>query len=629
MKKEDLIELKKRINALSKEEQIERDLYLKGIANGTISGPLVGYPSIDKPWLKVYQDKQIINDIPRMSAYDYLFECNKDRMNKAAINYYGNIFTFNQLKEKIDDTARALVESGVKKGEIVSISLPNIPEVVFLYYALSKIGAVANMIDPRTSKEGIKEYLEETNSRKLFIVDSYYYKANDLIGEKVLDNIVAVSPANYLPNNLKKAFGVKSSIEGLLDPKLKIPKGVKTWEDFYKKGQTSSAEIGDTYYVGRPSLIEHTGGTTGSPKSVLLSDDNINAMAYQSSVFPVDLQSKHKWLDIMPPFIAYGIGSGLHFPLILGMETILVPQLKPNKLDELVLKYKPNHICGAPTHWNYFVKSKKLKNKDLSFLITCAIGGDSISEKAEKRANDFLKAHGCKYGICKGYGMTETNGGICRTTIDNNEIGTVGVPFVKSLVSVFDPETNEELPYNKIGEIRMAGENVMLEYLNKPEQTSKVKVKDVDGYDWIHSGDIGYMNEYGNIFVVNRYKRMIVRHDGFKIFPANVERIVQEHPNVEACCVIGVRDRENNQGYLPYAYVKLSNPNVDINKMEYEINNICLSQLPEYSQLFKIEFVDRIPVTPFGKVDADKLQLMAEQTLDCTQVKSRKLKIFK
>ena len=619
---EELKSLKEKLSKLSEQERVNRDLYLKKLQTGEIERPTTGYPTIDKPWLKYYDDELIKKGIPMMSAYDFLKERNKDRMNKIALNYYGNKFTFQDFVDKIDTTAKALVESGVKPGDIVSISLPNMPEVAYLYYALSKIGAVANMIDPRTSAEGIKEYIEEANSDILFIVDSYYSKVKPLIENGDVREIITVSPSESLPFGLNMGFKVKTFIESFSNPDLKVEKTGNTidWKEFYGKGLLSEVEVKDTYYHNRPSLIEHTGGTTGTPKGVLLSDDNINAMAYQSSVFPVDLQSKHKWLDVMPPFIAYGIGSGLHFPLILGMETILIPQFNPDELDKLVLKYHPNHICGAPTHWNYFIKSKRLENKDLSYLITCAIGGDAISEETEKKANEFLRSHGCQYDICKGYGMTETNGGICRTTLNTNKIGAVGVPFVKSSVGIFDPETNEELPFNTQGEIRMAGANVMLEYLNKPEQTSEIKQKDVDGEDWIHSGDIGYMDEDGNIFVVNRMKRIIIRHDGFKIFPSNIERVINTHPGVDACAVVGVKDTQNNQGRLPYAFIKPVDDSVNFTKLAEEIDELCHSQLPEYSQLDTIDYIDKIPMTPIGKVDALKLEQIAEKRKEAIKV---------
>lgn len=610
MTKEDLIELKKNIAKLSEEEKKQRDLYLRGLASGEIQGPPVGYPSIDKPWLKYYKVEDIKTDIPVMDSYEFIYERNKDNLDKNAINYYNNIFTYRQFFQNIEYVEKAFRDYGIKRGDIVTVSLPNMPEAAYIYYALSKIGAISNMIDPRTSKEGIEHYINETESKLFVSIDVIEDKLTDIKNNTTIEDVIMVSPSESLPPVLKTLFKIKTGLS-----KKKVKNDFIHWNDFFAKGKTSKTVLKKEKYIpNTPVMIVHTGGTTGMPKGVLLSNENINAIAYQGIVFPTDLRKEHKWLDVMPPFIAYGIGSGLHFPLSLRMENILIPQFKADEFDKLILKYKPNHIAGVPTHWNYIVNSKRLKNKDLSYLITCAVGGDSMDIKLEKQATEFLREHGCNYGIAKGYGMSEVNGSIGRTTNTDNELGTVGIPFYKSSVGIFDPETGEELGYNQTGEVCMAGPNVMLGYYGNDEETKKIMRLHPDGKVWIHSGDIGYMKENGNIFIVDRIKRMIIRHDGFKLFPHYIESSIIKHEAVKQCKVVGKRDIDHVQGKLPVAFI-VKDPTCEKSEDEIvkELKNLCAIELPEYSQPSDFIFKEKLPLTPVGKVDAMQLEKELEE----------------
>lgn len=604
---------------------IENDLKLKKIHKGEIEGSLTGIPSIDKPWLKYYSDEAITSVLPSVNAYDYLYEKNKKHLGRIALNYFGRKITFEEMFKNVDITAKALLKYGVKKGDIVSVSLPNTPEAVYIFYALSKIGAIANMIDPRTGVKGIEEYINEVNSKLLIIIEVAAPKVVNVKENTSVENVITVSPADSLPLVMNLGFKAKSFVENFKnkDNSNKNSDFI-CWKRFFEAGKTDEVlKTQDVKDEGKvPVMIVHTGGTTGAPKGVLLSNDNINAVAFQSMLFPTDLKREHKWLDIMPPFIAYGIGSGLHFPLAVGMETILIPQFKPEEFDSLLLKYKPNHISGVPSHWNSIITSKKLKDVDLSYLISCAVGGDTMDRDLEIASNKFLKERGCKYQITKGYGMTEVNGGIGRTTNENNIIGSVGIPFVKSTVAILDPETGEELGYGQKGEVCMTGPSVMIEYFNKPEETKLIKKQKEDGTEWIHSGDIGYMDEDGNLFIVDRIKRIIVRHDGFKIFPSAIEKVIQMHPKVKKCKVVGMPDINSVQGELPCAYIVVDETTIDYEELEKEIYLLCEKNLPEYSQPSLIRYKDVMPLTPIGKVDT--LSLKNEITNEILENKNSK-----
>lgn len=349
----------------------------------------------------------------------------------------------------------------------------------------------------------------------------------------------------------------------------------------------------------------------------MLSNENINALVIQSIDTEIDMKRYHTWLDIMPPFIAYGFGMGLHLPLVIGMKVILIPQFNPLKFDELLIKYKPIHMIGVPSYWGIILKSKKLKNMDLSYMISPTVGGDSMLPSLEKEVNQFLKAHGCSSNITKGYGMTEVCAGVAGTVDKNNEIGSVGIPFSKTIISIFEPDTEIELSYNQTGEICITGPNVMLGYYNNIEATENVIKIHKDGKAWVHSGDIGYMNENGSLFVVDRIKRMIVRNDGFKVFPTMIDEIIMKHIAVVESCTVGIRDYAHVQGKLPFVYVVLQKQKwMYREEIRKELFELCKKELPEYAQPVEISFLDKMPYTSIGKVNYLALEKEVETVVD-------------
>lgn len=573
------------------------------------SKKMVGYASIDKPWMKYYTKEQQETEMPQMTVYKYLYESNKKYLGRVALSYFGRKITFDELFRNIDSVAKALKTYGIKEGDIVTISLPNIPEAVYLFYALSKIGAISNMIDPRTSTEGIKGYTSEVKSKLLIMITDYYDKVSTFKEEGIVDDIVTVSPAYSLPLGLNLGFKAVNFLKSFKNKSNSKKDSSTKWGDFLKSGKNYNKELESDYVPNRAVVIEHTGGTTGVPKGVVLSNENINAVALQSVLTGIDMKREHNWLDIMPPFIAYGVGMGLHLPLTIGMETILIPKFDASKFDELILKHKPIHIVGVPSYWDTVINSKKMQTEDLSYLIAPTVGGDSMNISLEERTNEFLKQHNCTSKITKGYGMTEVCGGVAGTVPENNLVGSVGIPFVKTTISIFDPETYEELTYGQLGEICIQSPNIMLGYYDNEEETRKILRQHKDGSVWVHSGDLGYMNEDGAIFVYNRIKRLIVRYDGFKIFPSKVEEIIATHPAVESCGIIGIPDVEHIQGKLPKAYIVIKEEyQEETEKIINEICSLCLKKLPEYSQPVDYEIIDKLPLTSVGKFDYLKLE---------------------
>ena len=237
-----------------------------------------------------------------------------------------------------------------------------------------------------------------------------------------------------------------------------------------------------------------------------------------------------KLLNVMPPFIAYGYSCGIHMPLVMGLHIIIIPNLDPDKLGALVWKYKPAHMFGVPTHYQQLAADPLLKNKDLSFIRNYAAGGDSLSLGAEQTVNRFLKAHGVEYPLAKGYGMTEVSSAATIAAGNVTKPGSVGIPMVNTVVSIFEPGTETELPIGQRGEICICTPTAMKGYYNKPEETAYLLRRHADGQLWAHTGDIGSMDEDGFVYLDARIKRIIIRHDGFKVFPSMIENPANTFP---------------------------------------------------------------------------------------------------
>lgn len=589
--------LKERLGDLTLEESLLRDLYLMELANGDIQGPPVGYSSIDKTWLRNYDKSSISKQAPKMTIYELLYERNKDHLDDIAIEYYGKKISYRELFENIDNTAKSFLDMGVKKGEIVTICSITTPEIIYSFYALNKIGAVSNLIDIRYTKQAIEEYLKEVKSKIFITLDLAYPKIKDVIDDTNVDKVITISPVNSVPPIIRT---IAKLSDYLKRKNVKVPFGDKyvDWNTFYKT-DLPNYDISNPYISDNPAAIVHTGGTTGPSKGVVLTDDNFNNATLQ--IESVVNQRQYKFLNIMPPFIAYGIVLGLNAPLTLGWDTTVVPQFDPKKFDELILKYKPNGIMGVPTYWESVMKSKKIEKANLSFLKNILLGGDRIIPEFEIRLNKFLADHNVNASVSKGYSMTEVSAMSTFSSEKANELGSVGIPMPKTNVAIFEPGTTRELPIGEIGEICIKSPTIMKEYFDNNEETSQVKVKHPDGY-WVHSGDIGYMNKDGLVFVKDRIKRMFPR-SGFKVFPSEIENLFMTNSAVESCAVVGIPDEVDITA--PKAHVVLKDEYKGheeiIEKELYDM--LDNSVLPPYFRPVSIKFRDSLPLTDIGKVD--------------------------
>ncbi len=560
------------------------------------------YASQAKPWLKYYDQKFIDQTLPALSAFEYVCQRSKNHLNDTALEYYGRKFTYADLIVNVKKTAAALRGAGVKKGDIITVVSIMTPEIIALFYAADMMGATLNLVDPRYSVEGIREYIEEVDSHLLVCLNVVYERCRQAAKRTNVEKVIVLSPADSLPPLM--AVGYKLTTPD----KNKYASNVIRWKQFIKggEGQSTAAE---PYDPDHACVVVHTGGTTGSPKGVMLTDDCFNGIALQFQAYPKLFHRGQKLMNVMPPFIAYGFACGIHLPLVLGFTVIIIPNLDPAKLGSLVLKHKPEHMFGVPTHYQQLASDPKLRDKDLSFIINYAAGGDSLSRGAEQTVNDFLAAHGARYPIAKGYGMTEVSSAATVAAGLDNKPGSVGIPMVNTVVAAFEPGTDQELPIGQRGELCISGPCLMKGYYNKPEETAILLRRHPDGRVWAHTGDMGYLDEDGFVFLDSRIKRMIIRHDGFKVFPSMIENVVSRHPAVHQCSVVGCADKDHTQGRLPFVYIVLKSDTTAKKKQVIrELERMCAEELPEYVQPVAYKFISSMPMTPVGKVDYRQLE---------------------
>lgn len=554
----------------------------------------------EKVWMKYYSEEARNAELPHCKAYEYIIECNKDRLDKPALHYYGMDITFWELMQRVEACANAFAALGVKEGDIVSFVSASIPETITAVYALNKIGAAANTIDPRMDVASIKRMILGAGSKILVVLDIAFPKILPSMKELNQEMIVVQSVAASLPAMKKFVKTVTTKTE--------VPYGERVirWKEFIKRGKHTVAK--DAPYVGDALVaITYTGGTTGRPKGVMMTNDSMNAVGMNFIYSAVFHEDGDRFLGIIPIFAAYGLVCGVHMPLCMRMTLVPVPRFIPSEIGRLVKMFRPQHLISTPVFIELLIGSREVQNLDMSFLYTLASGGDSMNEGLERKLNKFRKKHNMKYPLAQGYGMSELSAAASFCVNDVYKAGSVGIPSLNVTVGIFDPETGEELDYHQSGEVCVTGPSMMKGYFNNPEETAYVMRTHADGKVWIHSGDLGYMDEDGFLYIKGRIKRMITRFDGHKVFPINLESLITDRANVRNCAVIGINDVSHSQGQYPLALIELM-PGVDAEKECAEIFAFCEENVEERGKPVAVLAVDKLPLTGMGKIDYRTLE---------------------
>ncbi len=561
---------------------------------------LIKQKLIKTPWAKYYKKEDLKLKVPDISMYEALKEVVLKYESRTAINYFGKKLSYREFLNLIDKAALAFRSQGVRRGDIVTICMPNTPEAMIAFYAINKIGAISNMIHPLSGEIEIKEYLTSTNSVMLVMIDVCYDKVKNIIKDTSVYKTIVVSARDSMPFFTGLGYQISQGF------KIKGPTKSEAylyWNDFLKKASGYNNLLDIKISRDDPAVILHSGGTTGKPKGIILSNGNFNALTEQAKIVFNDVEVGDRVLGIMPIFHGFGLGVSTIGPFILGCELIMVPQFNAKKFDKLLEKYKPNVIFGVPTLYEALAGTKN-DYLDLSGLKYAISGGDSLSRNLIKRVNDYLSSHNAKIKISQGYGMTESLAAVALSYGEAYREDSIGIPFPGNYIKIVTPETQEEVPYGEDGEICISGPTVMLGYLDNEKETNEMLQIHKDGMIWLHTGDIGMMDSNGILYYKQRLKRLIIS-SGYNIYPSHIEEVIEGHPSVLKCSVIGIPHPYKVE--VPKAFIVLKN---DYNPLTVKasIKEYCKKNLASYAIPKEFEFRKSLPKTLIGKVDFKKLR---------------------
>lgn len=554
------------------------------------------------PWKKFYKKNHMTIDVPNISVYEYLKEHAVNYKNNIAIDYYGTKITYSEFMNKIDTTAKAFRSQGIRKGDVVSILSANIPEALYAFYGLNKIGAVANMLHPLLSENEIRDALKKYSTVMVVSMDITYSKLKKIIDETDVYKTVIISAKDSMNPFMRLGYEVT---QGKKVEKPKKSESFTYWKDFIKHGQNYQ---NDKYEVDInrdfPAAILQSGGSTGIPKGIVLSNGNFNAATIQAKIALPDLDKKDIILGIMPIFHGFGLEVSINDAFCVGAKVVLIPTFKAGEFDKLLKKYNPSVLVGVPTLFEAMTNNPGMTNVKLNNLKYVIAGGDTFNKNKVIKINNFLHEHGAQTNFTQGYGMTEALAAISFDLKYASKEGSVGIPWPGTYVSICKPGTDEEVPYGEDGEICISGPTVMLGYYNNEKETNDALRIHKDGNIWLHSGDIGYMDKDGYIFYKQRLKRMIIT-SGYNVYPAQIEEVLETHPGVLDSTVIGVPHPYKVE--VAKAYIVLK-PGFKESKVKRELEELCTQNLAKYSIPKEWEFRKSLPKTIVGKVDFRKLQ---------------------
>ncbi|MDD4689380.1 MAG: AMP-binding protein, partial [Eubacteriales bacterium] len=497
---------------------------------------------LNAPWLENYGEVPKTLDYPDYSMSEAVINTANSMPNDTALAFMGRKIKYSLLKKNIELTARSLSAIGVKADSRVTVCLPNIPQAVYSLYGINRIGAIASMIHPLSAIKEIEFYLNEVESETIIALDSFYDKIKEAIINTKVKKVIVVSISDELSAIKSVAYRLTSERE---NPPIEYSDKVIKWNDFISKGKSYTGEYVKNKKAGEGAVILFSGGTTGVTKGILLSNLNFNALAAQTVAMCNRQVRGKKMLAAMPVFHGFGLGVCVHTMLYEGGCSVLVPRFNVKSYAQLIKKIRPNYIAGVPTLYEALTKNPYMDGVKLDCLMGVFSGGDSLSPALKKRFDKFLSDHDSDVVIREGYGTTECVTASCLTPYHMESEGSIGFPFPDTYYKICKIGTNEEVPYGIEGEICLSGPTVMIEYINQPEENAQT-LQNYEGRIWLHTGDLGVMDEQGFVYFKQRIKRVIITN-GYNVYPSQIEGVLDAHKAVQMSCVIGVKDEYKMQ----------------------------------------------------------------------------------
>ena len=548
------------------------------------------------PWLKSYGDVQFHLEYPDFSMSDALFASAEKYPKQVALTFEGKDTTYEKLVPQIRKAEKAFRAIGIKEGDVVTICMPNMPQTVICLYAVNAIGAVASMIHPLSAVHEIAFYLQEASSSTIITIDQFYTKMRKVRELVHLDNIIIARISDAL--STVKSCAYKFIKERKFE-KYTEDGTVLSWKSFMNKADEVKEDPSVKKTGKDLAVILFSGGTTGVTKGIKLTNLNFNALAKQTGVMCNKPIIGKTMLAAMPMFHGFGLGVCVHTMMFWGCRSVLVPQVSIKGYSKLLKTAQPNYIAGVPTLYEGITRNKEMDNVDLSCLLGVFSGGDSLSIELKKKLDKFLADHGATVRVREGYGTTECVTASCLTPYNKEKEGSIGLPYPDTYYKIFKPGTQEEVPFGTDGEICLRGPSVMLGYINHEEENRTTLQQHPDGYTWLHTGDMGWMDEEGFIYFKQRIKRMIIT-SGYNVYPSQIENIIDGMEEVHMSCVIGVPDSYKIQKVK--AFVQLAPGVQPSEEMKQKILSYCRERVAKYAMPYDVEFREQLPKTLVGKI---------------------------
>lgn len=549
------------------------------------------------PWLKFYTEETAHLDYPDCSMVAMVEQVAEQYPDNCAYEFMGGKVTFRTFVRQIHDCAKALKALGIRRGDRVTVCMPNCPQAIIMFYALNRMGAIGNMIHPLSGEKEIAFYLNVSESVACITLDQFYGKFKAIENNIHIDHLILTSIKDALNPLMKLGYAVTAGRKVK-----KVPKNASKviwWKEFLAGGRDYHGEY---LYEGKGdevAVILYSGGTTGTTKGIQLTNLNFNALGMQTAAAGDCLHPGHVMLAIMPIFHGFGLGVCIHTVLINGAECILVPQFTVKSYAGLLKKHHPNYIAGVPTLYEALLRIEDLDGIDLSCLEGIFSGGDSLSIELKAKVDQFLKEHGSTEQVREGYGTTECVTASCLTPRSTYKKGSIGIPFPDTYYIICEPGTQRELPAGETGEICLSGPTVMKGYLNCQVENAHTLQTHADGRVWLHTGDLGSMDEEGFVYFKQRLKRMIVT-SGYNVYPSQVENVIDAHPDVLMSCVIGVPDPYKMQRVKAFVVLR---PGVKpSDELTASIQKYCAESMAKYAVPREFEYRAELPKTLVGKV---------------------------
>ena len=557
--------------------------------------------NVATPWMESYGGVAPNLDYSEKTISEAVLETAAKEKDFPALTFMGKATSYTRLAEQTDRVARSFYALGVRPGTRVLVCLPNVPQAIFCLYGLNRIGAIPTMVHPLSAVSELAFYMNEASCEMAVTLDQFYGKFLEVKKIRPISKLIVCRVSDELPFPL--SLGQKLMTERKF-PKLQGADDIP-WKSFVALADGVTEDYVAKKDYRTEAVVLFSGGTTGTTKGILLSDLNFNALAWQTANMAHEEVHHSRMLAAMPVFHGFGLGVCIHTLMFIGGTSILVPRFNVKSYAKLIRRTQPNFIAGVPTLFEAITRNRYLDGADLSFLRGVFSGGDSLTIELKKKFDKFLSDHHARVRVREGYGTTECVTACCLTPYNKEKEGSIGIPFPDTYFKICKPGTCDEVPYGEEGEICLTGPSMMIGYIGHEEENADTLRTHADGHVWLHTGDLGLMDEEGFIYFRQRIKRMIVT-SGYNVYPSQIENILEGHPAVQRSCVIGIPDPLKMQ--VVKAFIVLKDGYEPGDAMKEELLAHCRKHIARYALPKEIEFRDSLPTTLVGKVAYTQLQ---------------------